>query len=293
MDQNVTKTVDLPRKQILYECPRCGTYTITEKAEHLARNEASNTKLSAWIRDFKERGETPPLLTEDNIERIISSLPNYDVLEKQLKLLQNLDRKSKFPGDRLLLIPSNDIPLSWAENEDEFMYHINSLGERNLIETEHMTGGSYAIITPEGWEYLDKHQSDIEERTQVFVAMSFNPELKSIWEDAIKTAIKEAGYNPYRVDVEPHNQRIDAKIMAEIKNSRFIVADFTENKHGVYFEAGYALGLGIPVIWCVRKEDLEKLHFDTRQYGHIDWKNEVELKEKLYNYICTLIGKRK
>ena len=175
-------------------------------------------------------------------------------------------------------------------------FHLRSLYNRGFFEIFEQSEPPLVVISAQGWEYLDRYSSGLEEKTQVFVAMSFNPdnkELISIWENAIKPAISEAGYTPYRIDKDPHNERIDAKIMAEIKNSRFIVADFTENKHGVYFEAGYALGLGIPVIWCVRKEDLEKLHFDTRQYGHIDWENEKDLKERLYNHICAIIGKRK
>ena len=75
---------------------------------------------------------------------------------------------------------------------------------------------------------------------------------------------------------EPHNDLIDVKIISEIKNSRFVVADFTEQKHGVYFEAGYARGMGIPVIWCVRKDDLENLHFDTHHYNYILWETPDE-----------------
>jgi len=103
----------------------------------------------------------------------------------------------------------------------------------------------------------------------------------------------EAGYKPYRVDAEPHSDRIDVKIISEIKNSRFVVADVTEQKHGVYFEAGYALGLGLPVIWCVRKTDLDKVHFDTRQYNHIVWESTDDLENQLFNFICAIIGKGK
>lgn len=70
-----------------------------------------------------------------------------------------------------------------------------------------------------------------------------------------------------------------------------MIADVTEQKQGVYFEAGYALGLGIPVIWSCRKDDLKNVHFDTRQYNHILWESEEDYAEKLYNFICAIIGK--
>jgi nucleoside 2-deoxyribosyltransferase len=123
--------------------------------------------------------------------------------------------------------------------------------------------------------------------------MSFSADLKSIYEGPISRAITKAGYKPYRVDTEPHSDRIDAKIISEIKNSRFVIADVTEQKRGVYFEAGYALGLGLPVLWCVREDDLSNVHFDTRQYNHIIWKTASDLENQLYDFICAIIGKKK
>ncbi|MGD0826704.1 MAG: hypothetical protein ABSA09_01275 [Desulfobaccales bacterium] len=114
-----------------------------------------------------------------------------------------------------------------------------------------------------------------------------------IWEGPINNAIKKAGYKPYRIDAEPHNDRIDAKIISEIKNSRFVIADVTEQKRGVYFEAGFALGLGLTVIWCVREGDLENVHFDTRQYNHIVWEDLDDLENKLFDFIGAIIGKGK
>ncbi len=72
----------------------------------------------------------------------------------------------------------------------------------------------------------------------------------------------------------------------------FLAAGVTEQKNGVYFEAGYALGLGLPVIWCVRKDDAKNVHFDTAQYNQIRWASAPELQEGLFDYICAIIGKR-
>ena len=59
----------------------------------------------------------------------------------------------------------------------------------------------------------------------------------------------------------------------------------------MYFEAGYALGMGLPVFWCVRKNDLANVHFDTRQYNHITWDTEQHLAEQLYLFVNTIVGK--
>jgi len=148
------------------------------------------------------------------------------------------------------------------------------------------------VITAEGWEHLEQDQTDLASKTQGFVAMSFDKSLLPVYENAIAPAIESTGYRPYRADSKPHLERIDAKIVAEIKNSRFVVADVTKQKAGVYYEAGFAHGLGIPVIWCVRHDDLENVHFDTRQYSHILWETEDELRDKLRDVILATIGEK-
>lgn len=63
---------------------------------------------------------------------------------------------------------------------------------------------------------------------------------------------------------------------------------------GVYFEAGLALGLNMPVIWiCEEELKSNEIHFDTRQYNYLTWKESAigDLKEPLQNRIEAIIGK--
>ncbi len=64
---------------------------------------------------------------------------------------------------------------------------------------------------------------------------------------------------------------------------------FEDGFDGVYYEAGFAEGLGIPVIRTVRKDSLGELHFDTRQYNHIVYESQDELRVKLKNRIMATI----
>lgn len=91
------------------------------------------------------------------------------------------------------------------------------------------------------------------------------------------------------MDLKEHNEKICDTIIAKIRKSRFMVADFTGLRGGVYFEAGYALGLGLPVIWTCKNDHKDELHFDTRQYNHILWIDESDLYEKLRRRIEATI----
>lgn len=284
-------------ERITVECSRCGNFTITGTAASMAESRNLGPRLSAWIRDHTESNRDLPEINSHNIDTIESTLPDYTVLQKQLLLLRAVARKSTFPGRTVRLLPDYDFPLAWASNDTEFQFHVQTLQDRGLVrdpEADTRTISDTDIplqITSSGWEFLDAQSRATPLSDQAFVAMSFSEQLKPAWLEAIRPAVIEAGYKPYRVDAEPHIDRIDARIVAEIRNSKFLVADVTEHKRGVYFEAGYALGLGLPVIWTVRHDELSKAHFDTRQYNHIAWRDMAELKEQLYNVICAVIGK--
>ena len=88
--------------------------------------------------------------------------------------------------------------------------------------------------------------------------------------------------------VREHNERGEPVRFARAG----VLADVTEQRSGVYFEAGYALGLGLPVIWSVRKDDAKNVHFDTAQYSQIRWESAKNLEEGLLDYICAIIGQR-
>jgi nucleoside 2-deoxyribosyltransferase len=124
---------------------------------------------------------------------------------------------------------------------------------------------------------------------QCFVAMWFSDETRDAYEEGIKPAILKAGCAPIRIDQKEHNNEIPDEIIAEIRNSQFMVADFTGQRLGVYYEAGFAMGLGRKVIWCCRKDEIGKIHFDTNHKNHIDWENPEELCRRLYTRIRATI----
>jgi len=282
--------------KVTYDCSRCGRYTISRTAEAVAERKDKSAELSGWLRERNLLGIEIPMLTSSFLEEVIKTLPSYSPLEKQNKLLKAIELLTAYPGREVVLIPKHEVSLAWAENEEEFKYYLKSLMDRGLIEITNLENRSLSdplysmVITAAGWEHLEKDETNQDSKTQAFVAMSFDKALLSVYENAIAPAIESTGYRPYRVDSKPHLERIDAKIIAEIKNSRFLVADVTQQKAGVYYEAGFAHGLGIPVIWCVRSDDLDNVHFDTRQYNHILWETEEELKEQLRDVILATIG---
>jgi len=296
-DQRILNERDYGDK-VTFECERCGRYTVSGTSEAVLEQGEKSAHLSGWLRERNLLGIDIPILTPDFLKEVIKSLPEYKPLEKQRKLLVSLQQLSDYPGKEVVLMPLEHASLSWAENEHESRYYIRSLVERGLIDFKSDRSRSIdddiipVVISAKGWEYLDEIESQLSEKSQAFIAMAFDDSLLPIFEDAIKPAVEATGYKPYRVDKLPHLDKIDAKIIAEIRNSRFVIADVTLQKAGVYYEAGFAHGLGIPVIWCVQKDDLKNVHFDTRQYNHILWETQDDLKQQLIDFILATIGKK-
>lgn len=294
-EQEIVSDSDYGDK-VTYNCNRCGKYTISRTAESVSEHRDPAMGLSAWIRERNIVGTDVPLLNSNLLKEVVANLPRYSPIEKQRKLLQAMEALTAYPGREVVLIPDHDAPLAWAENEHEFTYYVKSLMERGLIQLSNPEERTLddllfpMVITAAGWEYLETIGVLNARSDQAFVAMSFDSTLASVYDNGIAPAIEKAGYRSHRVDRTPHLERIDAKIIADIRASRFVVADVTQQKAGVYYEAGFAHGLGLPVIWCVHRDELANVHFDTRQYNHVLWTNENDLYETLHNVILATIG---
>ena len=129
---------------------------------------------------------------------------------------------------------------------------------------------------------------------QVFVAMWFDESLDAAYTEGLKQGIKQADYAPYRVDQDAHHSdKLDDRVLAGIRQSRIVVADFTcdvanvrRKRTGlangnVHYEAGFAHGLGLPVIYTCRQDCKDYLRFDTRQINHIFWTDAADLARQL------------
>jgi nucleoside 2-deoxyribosyltransferase len=119
--------------------------------------------------------------------------------------------------------------------------------------------------------------------------MWFHQSMDAAWENGISPAVTDAEYKPRRVDDVPHVDRIDHRIIRMIRESRFLVADVTGHRQGVYFEAGFALALDMPVIWACRDDHADEIHFDTRQFNHIIWHEPADLRTQLLDSIRAVI----
>jgi nucleoside 2-deoxyribosyltransferase len=175
----------------------------------------------------------------------------------------------------------------WNKNSGEVRYMLEEVLHGELGHLQSRGEGMYRI-SPRGLLFLEGLRE--QQSSQGFCAMWFGQEVYPLWIEAIEPAIRAAGYEPLRIDSKQHNGKIDDEIMASIRAARFVVSDFTGNRGGVYYEAGFAHGLGLPVIFMCREGD--DLHFDVRQYNCIFWTPDrlQDAHERLKNRILATLG---
>ena len=140
-------------------------------------------------------------------------------------------------------------------------------------------------MTPKGYARVDELQKNTSNGRNVLVAMSFHDTDKL--REAIRKGITAAGYVAIFIDEVQHNDFITPELLKHIRDSRFVVVDLTHQNNGAYFEEGYAMGLGKPVIQLCRRG--VQLHFDIAQKNTIMWENETDIPQKLCNRIKATI----
>lgn len=123
-----------------------------------------------------------------------------------------------------------------------------------------------------------------------FVAMWFDASMDETYRVGICAPLKDMGYNPVRIDKKEHNSRIDQQIFDEIRKSRFLISDITGHRGGVYYESGFASGLGLPVIQTCKERDFKDRHFDVFTINTIVYKTDEELATRLRQRVLETIG---
>ena len=290
------------------ECSRCGCFTISSEAATMLENidEQQIVNISGHL-----RGHSGISINSDDI-KYLQNLKTPSVHERATRLLLEIYRLSNEIGllktsglgytftlnFANLVTTRNYLGVSFSQNPDELFYlFFNYLShELNYISCELISSAptlKNIAITPKGHAYLESLKSTNLLSTIGFCAMWFDKRVLPIWTCAIQPAIQAAGYEPKRIDTHQHNNRIDDEIIAMLRRSKFVVADFAGNRPGVYFEAGYALGLGLQVIWTCNKDRLHRIHFDNRQYNFVTWEwgKLDEFKANLQNRIEATLGR--
>jgi len=258
------------------KCTLCGEYGIVRSLVPFQKDNFIKRKCSVMVRRYWEETGEKYVLDTGNYKSIAAKYDSFTLKEKISNFLIYLGEKTSpgkeisFAGYKLFVTPSIE--------ESEFTFIWQYLKERGYVE---LGGGFSFMLTMEGWEEILEGEELINPK-QCFIAMSLtNPEVKHDYENHIKPLLTKYEFIPVVMSEYEHNEDIVFEIYYHISRSRFIIVDVRDQKPNVYYEAGYAKGLGREVIWICPAVQVDKMQFDTRNLNHVIWKDKEELVEKL------------
>src|ERR1700720_3760384 len=148
------------------------------------------------------------------------------------------------------------------------------------------------LVSPEDFDILNQDTEDMKQlavdvvtlcervvtSNTVFAIMSFAEQFRDVYA-SYAAVCKEAGFTVERTDQAESVERIIPRILAGIKRSAFVIADVTEANPNVFYEIGFAAGLGMSVIVTARKGT--PLPFDIADIPVLFWGGQEDLKEQL------------
>jgi len=265
-----------------YLCPRCGEFKLTRTLAKVVENWEDG--VWRWIVSYHIRSMN---INNREVELDTNNI-EYLKNQKMPRPIEQAENFIRILGDAIE-IPSKTLQI----NAQDFASFIgaNNISGVDYIG-EHLSKKGLAIykflgqgmpdrsmgLTMEGWEYYDDLKSGHAKSNLAFMAMKFNhDELDEFYNNHVKLAIEELGFELRRLDEIPKAGLIDNHLRVEIQKSKFILADLSFDNNGAYWEAGYAEGHGKPVIYLCRKDyfDKFKTHFDTNHHTTIIWSQDT------------------
>jgi nucleoside 2-deoxyribosyltransferase len=273
----------------IVKCNRCGKYEISETTISFftSFNVRQAALISHWIRI--NQSDSVINLDEDKIKSILNNARLPKPKEQADNLLNWIGESLEKPDGetniplRLLISTIGCIDgegvkyvVDYLKKQD-YINHMGftisfSEGERNPPEDLLI-----AKMTFKGWDRYYELQQINKDSRLAFMAMKYGDEqLNRIFNEIIKDAVSKTGFDIRKLDEEKSAGSIDDKLRVEIRKSKFVIADLTHDNNGAYWEAGYAEGLSMPVIYICEEEKFKtsKSHFDTNHHLTVPWKDD-------------------
>jgi len=282
-----------------YQCHNCGVFSLSGSADVSVASAgytlAERAKLSHGLR----RMGGSKLLTTYSLDAIIrdTTLPDASALRDNLLL--HVQSELAGPGESMdLWAPAvcgwlgalSPNSARWAIEQAMAAHLLQGIPARAMNAEDYIVAN--ATLTVHGWARVEELLREAKDSKKAFMAMKFgDPNLDEIFRNHFKPAVLKAGFDLVRLDDEPRAGLIDDRLRLEIRTSRFMVADLSHANAGAYWEAGFAEGLGRPVIYTCHKDVFDdpktKPHFDTNHYLTVVWdpKNPAAAAEQLKTVI--------
>lgn len=241
--------------------------------------------ISGYIRENTDCGE-PVRLTMDIADSIKESpLIPATIEEKKEKCLLFLKRHSSESGEPVQLNHLHEAyHLTYSPNLQEFIYILEEMKTDKLINRM----GPTLSLTQKGWEEALKLTIPKGDKTCFIAIRDDSSGLLECFQQIIIPQIEKQGIDAVLADSSAGKV---GGTRRQIAQCDVMIADFTLPHREIYFEAGYAEGRGVPVIYTLHMESEDKAELllpeEALRSETIVWHSPEELAELL----STRLGK--
>lgn len=258
-------------------CPNCGPYLVGGSAlQELKGNRyvegECRPRISHGLRKGTDLSLTPELLERFSQSPLPGALQQLDNLViHYAKQGSGASIGVNATNLRAVIGATTEVTAAWAVKE------LHDTGLTSGVVQPMDSGMVGAVqLTRKGWEKFDQVMRAGSNSHLAFMAMEYgDPELDKVFRDHLQPAAKLAGFDLRRNDEAPEAGLIDNRMRVQIRTSRFVVCDLSHGNNGVYWEAGFAEGIGRPVIYTCQKSFFEDKsggpHFDTKHHATVVW----------------------
>jgi hypothetical protein len=287
-----------------FECDVCGYYTVSRTAliSSLSETHPSMTflrraVLSHRVRTANDAGRILDMLITDSIDAFFADDPQLPSPAQQATNIVRLIGDSVVrTGQPLEMLPPSFSASIGSPSRDFALNLTYELKERGLVsgyevpDVNSPGNMQEASLTLLGWEKFEAERRGRTSGNYGFIALKTgDAALEPLIQDHVKPSLASIGYD--LVDYRDISRAgiIDNILRVQIRDSAFVLVDLTHDNSGAYWEAGYAEGLGKPVIYICEKSKFsaESTHFDTNHCTTVQWDIE-NVPEFIANLTATL-----
>lgn len=270
------------RDAVLVDCPHCGNFAAMRSLESTLpflreSSPEASPRLSHALRQAQNSAERPMFSTYAAEAAIKKPLPRPR--EQADLLIRWLAEHVPGPGETAWVEHATHGAIIGTKSRAGFELVLDHLFDSGLstgMPAKTLGGGdrAHATLTFAGWDRYEELRRGTHVYQKAFMAMKFgDATLDDVLERVLKPSALRAGFELFKLTDAPRAGLIDNRMRAEIQASDFLVADLTHDNLGAYWEAGYAEGLGKPVIYTCERAKFEqaRTHFDTNHHLTILW----------------------
>ena len=294
-----------------YECDICGKYTMCADPFH--QLDTAHGDLGPWGLTAIQRAvlshrirtySAKPRKTEEELfcitagvlDRVrgVATLPSPAVQAMNLvRLIGDAESGSGSPIPRFPLELQATIG---AFDRDKAIQLAQELKEKEVVRTHgpdtwfrqaddskpHRSEPTKISLSLAGWEQYEAERRGQMSGQDGFLALKFNePDLDDFVKDVLKPTVEENfGCNLYDMRDVSQAGVIDNIMRVRIRDARFVIAELSHGNQGVYWEAGFAEGLGKPVVYICEASKFKEIHFDANHCTTVKWSADESEKFK-------------